>query len=331
MALGGDRYGMDGVDRMLDALGRGQHPADDGDANDPLLTLLYTWRSDVAADPLPAGPSAEDIDDAFSAAKVTRLDSARRARDDRRRPRHGHAWSAAAIAAAAVAAVALGSASIMAYSAGPGDALWGVHKTLFNHDAASVELVADLQRDLDSADAALDAGDTERAAQILDSVSERIDDVESAADRVDLIRRRDQIERDINREQSADSGAVQAPVPAPPVTSTPPSQPPVSPTAPQPSPSVVVPPQTSIPLPPSTPPTTSVPLTSPTVPSTATSTVSRTSEPPVDPLDPEDLMMLRATSEPPPTSDVPTRDATPTGNGGVSGPAVGELDIRSTN
>lgn len=298
MALSGDEFDVNNVDRLLDTLGRGQHPADGNstvDADDPLVDLLHQWRAEVSAEPLPEGPTSAQIDEVYAASKVTSLDTARRRRDDRRRSGRAHGRNAVAVAAAAVLAVAFGSLSVLAYNAGPGDPLWQINKNLFNHNAEDIELVAALERDLQMAHEALVAGDTARATQILDSVSDRIDGVQSAADRVNLIRLRDQIERDINREQSGNSGPVEAPAPPEPVE--PPAAQPVEPqpeisTAPVPTqvPEGVPPPRaTGVPLP-----TLPLPTIELTLPSVSLPPVPpRTSEPPVDPIDPKELDLLR--------------------------------------
>ena len=100
-------------------------------------------------------------------------------------------------------AVAVGSMSIMAFNAQPGDPLWNVNQSIFGGESTDIDLVSALERDLAAANDALSRGDTAKTDRLLQSVSERLDGVESAADRVNLIRIRDQIQRQLDRGPAA--------------------------------------------------------------------------------------------------------------------------------
>ena len=191
-----DPADLDATEAALAALGAGGRP---GDADDPLLALLADWRAETAAAPLPALPSDEEIAAALSPNVVP----LRPLRGWARRHEHHHGqrpalWQAVT-GAAAVAAIIVGGLSVAAHSAMPGDPLWGVSKTMFSDRAGDVELVATLSEHLAEADAAAREGDTDRAKRLLGEVSERLDEVSDAAERVELMKRRDAIRRDLSR------------------------------------------------------------------------------------------------------------------------------------
>lgn len=201
-------------DEHINALGRGDRPAGD----DALLALLAGWRAEVDAAPLPALPGDQEIAVAL-APNVTRL-----------RPRRGWAGSGehhhgqrpalwqAVTGAAAVAAVIVGGLSVAAHSAMPGDPLWGVSKTIFSDRAGEVELVSDLSEHLAAADVAAREGDHDKAERLLGEVTERLDEVSDASERVELMKRRDAIKRDLSRVTPSavpSPGPVAPAVPAP--------------------------------------------------------------------------------------------------------------------
>lgn len=199
---------VDHDDELLDLLGSGERPGGD----DPLLALLADWRAETGAAELPALPSAEEIEVAL-APNVTQL---RPRRGWTRNGDHHHGkrpalWQAAT-GAAAVAALIVGGLSVAAHSALPGDPLWGVSKTIFSDRAGEVELVNDLSEYLAKADDAARGGDRGEAERLLDEVSQRLDEVSDASERVELMKRRDAIRRDLSR---VTPSAVPSPAPAP--------------------------------------------------------------------------------------------------------------------
>lgn len=310
---------VDAVDGLLDALSRGERPTAADAADGALYDLLLGWRDEVDSTPLPDGPSQHDIDSVFGTddsedtQQVASLAVARERREERRRPAAAHhGRNAFLVGAAAVLAVAFGSLSVLAYSAQPGDPLWGVNKTFFNSNAEGIELVSALRGDLDAANQALANGDRDRAAALLESVSARLDGVQSAADRVELIRLRDQIERDINR------GAAPEPVPAPAPEpgADPEPQPGVGPVpepGPQPQPGTD-PLATVQPVPTSEAPQ-PTPTPDPRLPLAPPETPENPAEAPVSPLDPT-VMQLRTTQPERDSGDESTGSAPTTQNSG---------------
>ncbi|MBB1027173.1 hypothetical protein G6026_05565, partial [Dietzia sp. DQ11-38-2] len=205
---GPDTEAVERDDLLLDTLGAGDRPTD-GDA---LATLLADWRGEIDSAPLPELPSDEEIGVAL-APNVSRL-WPRRGWARSHEHHHGQRpalWQAVT-GAAAVAAVIVGGLSVAAHSAMPGDPLWGVSKTIFADRAGEVELVSDLTEHLAAADLAAREGDRERAERLLDEVSGRLDEVSDASERVELMKRRDAIRRDLSRITPT---SVPSPAPAP--------------------------------------------------------------------------------------------------------------------
>lgn len=225
-------------DDLLDALGRGDRPEGDG----PLVDLLADWRAEVDSTGLPELPSDQQIEVAL-APNVSRL-WPRRGWVRSGEHHHGQRpslWQAVT-GAAAVAVVIVGGLSVAAHSAMPGDPLWGVSKTMFSDRAGNVELVSDLSEDLAAADLAARGGDRNEAERLLDQVSERLDEVSDASERVELMKRRDAIKRDLSR---VTPSVVPSPAPAPAPAPSPPPAPGVAtlvPGLPVPLPSTLVPP-----------------------------------------------------------------------------------------
>lgn len=233
-----DRAEVARDDELLDLLGSGELT----DSDDPLVALLADWRAETDAAAMPPLPSAEEIEVAM-ASNVTQL---RPRRGWTRRGDHHHGtrpalWQAVT-GAAAVAAMIVGGLSVAAHSAMPGDPLWGVSKTIFSDRAGEVELVNDLSEYLAAADDAAREGDHSEAERLLEQVSQRLDEVNNAAERVELMKRRDAILRDLSR---VTPSAVPSPAPAPepgPAPAPQPGQATLVPGVPVPLPSNLIPP-----------------------------------------------------------------------------------------
>ncbi|WP_253919727.1 hypothetical protein [Dietzia psychralcaliphila] len=205
---GPDPEALQRDDELLSVLGAGNRPAD----TDALAAILADWRGEVDSAPLPALPGDEEIEVAL-ASNVSRL-WPRRGWAKSHEHHHGQRpalWQAVT-GAAAVAAVIVGGLSVAAHSAMPGDPLWGVSKTIFADRAGEVELVSDLSEHLAAADLAAREGDRERAERLLEEVSGRLDEVSDASERVELMKRRDAIRRDLSR---VTPSSVPSPAPAP--------------------------------------------------------------------------------------------------------------------
>ena len=336
MALDRDRFDENRVDGFLDALGQGERPDAASSTDDALFDLLLGARSATEAAPFPEGPSEGDIDAAFDGGaasddhgthRVASIDEARERREQRRRGRR-HGLSALAVGAASLVAVAVGSLSIMAFNAQPGDPLWNVNESIFGGESSNVDLVAALERDLAAANDALSRGDTDEADLLLRSVSDRLDGVDSAADRVNLIRIRDQIQRQLDRGQAGERGALPTPD-----TSDPSSgqiqqndeqapDPTTQISAPN-SELQQTPEPTGAPVPP--------PNNHEPVPAPPMTTEPDRSMDPVSPLDPTDMQQLRQAvpTQSNPSTPSPTKETSQSGNsgGGTSGGSDRGMDM----
>ena len=224
-----DDADLDRLDALFSGLGAGDRPEGADPAETELLGILADWRADLderALPPLPAIPEDFGADRGAGdggLAPVLPL-TRRRGRVCDGGHHHGRRpalWQAVT-GAAAVAAVLVGGLSIVAHDARPGDPLWGINKTIFSDHAGDVELVSDLTDRLAEADAAARRGDRETAARILDEVSARLGEVGDTEARVELMRRRDAIERDLVR---VDPSAVPSPTPDAPAPTPAPDEP----------------------------------------------------------------------------------------------------------
>ncbi|MBA4022092.1 MAG: hypothetical protein C0482_06980 [Gordonia sp.] len=146
-----------------------------------LASLLSNWRSDIMAQPLPAGPTLEEVE--------AGIESQRRA-DSRRRSLRLVRFTAGA---AAGFAILFGGVSVVAHNAAPGDALWGVKEVMFGADASATQAVADVQADIDRAEQALAAGDKPAATTFLDRAQSQLSDVRAEDERKALQGRIDDV------------------------------------------------------------------------------------------------------------------------------------------
>lgn len=146
-----------------------------------LAALLSNWRSDIIAQPLPAGPTLEQVE--------AGIESQRRAHSRRRSLRLVRLTAGAA----AGFAILFGGVSVVAHNAAPGDALWGVKEVMFGADASATQAVADVQADIERAELSLAAGDKPAATTFLDRAQSQLGDVRAEDERKELQARIDGI------------------------------------------------------------------------------------------------------------------------------------------
>ncbi len=157
-------------DELLDAIAGGR-PATNERFRGSLEPLLESWRSEITEPPLPALP-----------AMVVALP---------RQPASVSAPSRRALrpmiaVVAAICALVLGSASVGAQSARPGDALWPLTRVLYADHAHSVVAAQAVSRSLKSARVALGSGDAGRAIVALTAASRDVEKVAVVDGRKDL-------------------------------------------------------------------------------------------------------------------------------------------------
>lgn len=254
-------------DAFIDALSRDLATPTRDPAEYELAMMLSGWRAEASAVPAPPLPALDEVERAMFAEAPSR--------------RGGRVVRTLRIVsgAAAIAIVAAAGLTVVSQGSQPGDPLWGVKKVVFSEAASQTQAAYDVRSDLEQAEAALAAGHTDEAHQLIARAQSKMGPVSDAGTR-------EQMDQWIHRLRADDtagpttlrSSSNSAVRPAPPVdatstaptsasnTSAPTSQPPVS----TPSPST----STS-----ETTPTTSVPTVAPTTSPASTPVTTTTPEP----------------------------------------------------
>ncbi len=166
-------------DALIDAIISDGPVATDTDDEYQIAALLASWRDELVAPPLPAGPELDEI-----VAAVNQEIGAVRARQAAGgrlrlvRPIFG---------AAAAIALVVGGMTAFSYSAEPGDPLWKVKQVVFSEEADSTVANIDTTQNLQEAEKLLAAGDVVQAKSKLEQASGRASDVKDEAKRNELI------------------------------------------------------------------------------------------------------------------------------------------------
>ncbi|WP_346764554.1 anti-sigma-D factor RsdA [Rhodococcus sp. HNM0569] len=263
-------------DAFVDAIAGDGPVATDSPEQYELALLLTNWRADALSAPMPAGPTLDEV----VAAMPTQRES--------RRLRVVRPFAGAAAAAALV----LGGATMVSVNAEPGDPLWGVKSVVFSQQADATLARTDVRADLDAAEAALAAGELDRAGVLIDSASLRLADIRDDGVRAELQAMLDQLidEYDAAVEaRQVGSSSPNSTVPSPRTSTADPQETTPAPPEPPTSGAVVVPP-----------PPTSVPGQTEQTPSSSPTTTS--SETP-------DISIMQAPVESSTTPGVPTTTA----------------------
>lgn len=157
-----DLVAVQADDELISALAAGMAVSAPGvhgyDADDQVVALLASWRSEVDSEPL---PELVDLDTAMATVQAASRPAGRRAR---------HLFPLAA--AAAMIVFTIGGVSYGAAEARPGDTLWGVSRVLYSERAESVEAAVRVESRIDQAKDALTRGEPEVAAQVLAAAEE---------------------------------------------------------------------------------------------------------------------------------------------------------------
>ncbi|MFW0796114.1 anti-sigma-D factor RsdA [Gordonia sp. CPCC 205515] len=142
-------------DQFLDALAADRPVPTLDDTEYQLAELLSGWRHDVVGTPAPELPSIDEIEAAIAATE--------RAQRGKSVVRHLRIISGAA----AVVIVAGAGLTVLAQGSSPGDPLWGVKKVVFAEAATQTQASVDVQSNLEKAEAAVAAGNTTEAAELI--------------------------------------------------------------------------------------------------------------------------------------------------------------------
>ncbi|GAA2569143.1 anti-sigma-D factor RsdA [Pseudonocardia hydrocarbonoxydans] len=157
-----DLVAVQADDELISALAAGMSVSTPGvhgyDADDQVVALLASWRSEVDSEPL---PELVDLDTAMATVQAASRPAGRRAR---------HLFPLAA--AAAMIVFTIGGVSYGAADARPGDSLWEVSRVLYSERAESVEAAVRVESRIDQAKDALTRGEPAVAAQVLAAAEE---------------------------------------------------------------------------------------------------------------------------------------------------------------
>ncbi|WP_238403570.1 anti-sigma-D factor RsdA [Gordonia desulfuricans] len=187
-------------DAFLDSLSRDQPTQTRDDAEYELAALLSGWRHEAITTPAPPLPGIDEVDRAIAAQRPTKR-GATVVRTLR-----------VVAGAAAIAVVAAAGLTVVSEGAAPGDALWGVKQVVFASAASETQASFDVRADLEQAEAAFAAGDTESAHELIARAQTRLAPVRDDATR-------DQMTEWIDRLKTEEPGSATASLTASPEAS----------------------------------------------------------------------------------------------------------------
>ncbi|MFT3663207.1 MAG: anti-sigma-D factor RsdA [Gordonia sp. (in: high G+C Gram-positive bacteria)] len=158
-------------DRFLDALLAGHALPDSDRSERELGELLFAWRAESLADPVPEQPTLADVEKALAAQKA----------DEKRKSTSRHLRLVSG--AAAITAVAAAGLLVLSENSQPGDPLWNVKKVVFAEEAEQTQATVDVQSNLEQAEAALASGDQAKAAALVARAERDLGPVQDRATR----------------------------------------------------------------------------------------------------------------------------------------------------
>ncbi|GAA4757266.1 anti-sigma-D factor RsdA [Gordonia alkaliphila] len=144
----------------------GDGPVDPAEAE--LGALLFAWRTEALAAPMPAEPTLDDVEQAIADTD-----------NDRKRQavsRHLRMISGAA----AITAVAAAGLLVLSENSQPGDPLWNVKKVVFADEAQQTQAAFDVQNGLERAETALSEGQVSEASDFVDRAERALEPVQDA-------------------------------------------------------------------------------------------------------------------------------------------------------
>ncbi|GAB92737.1 anti-sigma-D factor RsdA [Gordonia rhizosphera] len=150
-----DMMSVQADDRFIEALTADLPVTTHDEAEYQLAELLSGWRHETLSAPPPELPTVEEVENAIAATE--------RARRGRGMVRHLRVASGVA----AIVVVAVAGLTVLAEGASPGDPLWGVKRVVFASAASETQASVDVQSNLEKAEAAVAAGDTTQAEQLI--------------------------------------------------------------------------------------------------------------------------------------------------------------------
>lgn len=158
-------------DEFLNALIDGRALPDPDPAEQRLAAILFAWRTESLADPIPVEPRLPDVEKAIAIAEAER----------KRHSTYRHLRLVSG--AAAITALAAAGLLVLSENSQPGDPLWNVKKVVFAEEAQQTQATVDVQNNLERAEAALAAGDTAGAVELVNRAERDLAPVSDKATR----------------------------------------------------------------------------------------------------------------------------------------------------
>lgn len=225
-------------DAFLDAIAGDGRVSTESNDEYQLALLFAQWRTDIDREPMPAGPT---LDEVLAAIEV---------QEQQQRPRESTVLRfLRPVGRVAAAFLIVGGAAtvVFSYNAQPGDPLWSIKSVVFSSEANATMAKVDTSTALDAAANSLEVQDTAAAQTSLTEAQERIEAVNNDGDKNVLEERLTALRAELDALlQEHLQREEQAAIPAPstttsPETTTPETTQPPATTTPDPAP--VIPPQ----------------------------------------------------------------------------------------
>ncbi|WP_066905364.1 anti-sigma-D factor RsdA [Millisia brevis] len=162
-------------DAFLDAIAGDGRVATESNEEYQLALLFAQWRTEVDREPMPAGPTIDEVLAAIAA------------QEEKPQPRRESTVLRFLRPVGRVAAAFLivgGAATVVfSYNAQPGDPLWSIKSVVFSSEASATMAKVDTSSALDAAASSIQARDTTSAATNLSEAVERIEAINNEGDK----------------------------------------------------------------------------------------------------------------------------------------------------
>lgn len=187
------------VDQFFEALGTNETAYSTDRAEAELAFLFADWRDEVRTAPVTAPVTSRDAVDALNAGLNTR----RRGRG-----------SLVLVGTAAAAVLCIGGFGAAVFSAGPGDAFYGIRTTLFGEQATRDDaVVLAAQTEMQQVQQLIDDGQWEQAQDKLVALSTAVQSVETPEQKQQLVEQFNQLTVKVVEQDPAATLPPEAPLP----------------------------------------------------------------------------------------------------------------------
>lgn len=162
-------------DAFLDAIAGDGRVSTESNEEYQLALLFAQWRADIDREPMPAGPTIDEVLAAIEAQE-----------EKPQRPRESTVLRfLRPVGRVAAAFLIVGGAAtvVFSYNAQPGDPLWSIKSVVFSSEASATMAKVDTSSALDAAANSIQARDTTSAATNLSEAVERIGAINNEGDK----------------------------------------------------------------------------------------------------------------------------------------------------